>query len=225
LTIHNDFIYFILIIKFKEKVMKSLKKLTLVFAFILASTFAFAEESNINFKVGAQFPDAPDKTGFDSAISFNFGADKYFTIGVEAGFGWVKWKDSGAATEIDGVPLQEVDKTNLYSFPLLAVATIRLADMKEQYGFMPYVTGGAGYSWTIFDNPDLPDEFDKTFSGFTWQVVGGVSFLLGSGSNMMFIVEAGWRSAEVDNSNNLQLDMSGPIVRAGVSFPLELSSY
>jgi hypothetical protein len=42
---------------------------------------------------------------------------------------------------------------------------------------------------------------------------------------MMFIVEAGWRSAEVDNSNNLQLDMSGPIVRAGVSFPLELSSY
>lgn len=97
--------------------------------------------------------------------------------------------------------------------------------MKEQYGFMPYVTGGAGYSWAKFDNPDLPAGFDDTFGGFTWQVVGGVSILLGADSNMMLIIEGGWRSAELENSDNVLLDMSGAIVRAGVSFPITSSDY
>lgn len=205
--------------------MKLFKRLTLTFVIVATATMLFAEDSNINFKVGAQWPDAPDKTGLDTAIAFNYGADKYFTIGAEAGFGWVKWKDEGASTEIDGVPLTSVDKTNIYSFPLLAVATVRLADMQEQYGFMPYISGGAGYSWAVFDNPDLDDSFDDTFGGFTWQVLGGVAIKLGADSNMQFIIEAGWRSAEVENSDDLMLDMSGFIAHAGVSFPIQLSSY
>lgn len=205
--------------------MKLFKRLALTLVIAATATALFAQDSNINFKVGAQFPDAPDKTGLDTAITANYGADKYFTIGAEAGFGWVEFKDKGGSTEIDGVTLANVDKTNIYSFPLLAVATIRLADMKEQYGFMPYVTGGAGYSWAKFDNSDLPDGFDDTFGGFTWQVVGGINILLGSDSNMMVILEAGWRSAELENSDDILLDMSGVIARAGVSFPLEFSSY
>lgn len=53
--------------------------------------------------------------------------------------------------------------------------TIRLADMMEQYGFMPYITGGAGYSWTWYRNPAFKDRFE----GFTWQALGGVQFKLG----------------------------------------------
>lgn len=201
--------------------MKLFKRLALTFVIAATATVLFAEDSNVNFKVGAQFPDAPNKAGLDTALSFNYGADKYFTIGAEFGFGWVKWKEEGETTEAKEVQLTSVDKTNIYSFPLLAVATVRLADMKEQYGFMPYLTGGAGYSWSILDNPDLPDEFDNTFDGFTWQVVGGCAILLGSDSNMTLTLEAGWRGADIENSDSWQLDMSGIIARAGVTFPLE----
>ncbi len=205
--------------------MKLFKKLALTLIIVSTATMLFAQDSTLNFKVGAQFPDAPDKAGFDAAISANYGADKYFTIGAEAGFGWVKWKDEGASTEIDGVALTSVDKTNIYSFPLLAVATIRLADMKEQYGFMPFVTGGAGWSWAKLDNPDIQSSFDDSFDGFTWQVVGGVNVALGADSNMTLIVEAGWRSAELENNDSIMLDMSGFICHAGVSFPIGYSEY
>ncbi len=200
--------------------MMKIKIMLLSLLFLFPAAGLFAQDSNLNFKIGAQFPDAPDKAGFDSAVSYNYGVDKYFTIGAETGFGWVKWKDEGSSTEIDGVALASVDKTNIYSFPLMAVATIRLADMKDQYGFMPYLTGGVGYSWAKFDNPDLPDGFDDSFDGLTWQVTGGLNINLGEDSNLMFIVEAGWRSAELENSDNIMLDMSGFVARAGVSFPL-----
>ncbi|HOP64934.1 MAG TPA: outer membrane beta-barrel protein [Spirochaetota bacterium] len=205
--------------------MKLFKKLALTSVIVFTATMLFAQDSNLNFKAGAQFPDAPNKAGFDAAISANYGADKYFTIGAEAGFGWVKYKDEGDSTKVDDVEFASVDKTNIYSFPLLAVATIRLADMKEQYGFMPYITAGAGWTWAKFDNPDLPDEFDETFNGFTWQAVGGVNILLGSDSNLTLILEGGWRSAELDNSDDIMLDMSGFICHAGISFPIGASDY
>jgi len=205
--------------------MKLFKRLTLTFVIVATATMLFAQESNINFKVGGQYPDAPNKAGLDTAISVNYGADKYFTIGAEGGFGWVKYKDEGDSTKIDDVALTSVDKTNIYSFPILAVATIRLADLKEQYGFMPFITGGAGWSWAKFDNPDLDDSFDATFTGFTWQAVGGVAIKLGYDSNMTFTIEAGWRSAELENSDKIMLDMSGFIAHAGVSFPIGYSDF
>jgi len=205
--------------------MKLFRRLTLTLVIAATATALFAEGSNINFKIGAQWPDAPDKTGLDTAISFNYGADKYFTIGAEAGFGWVKYKEEGDSFETDNnVTLTEVEKTNIYSFPLMAVATVRLADMQEQYGFMPYITGGAGYSWAVYKNSDIEDiypEFDNSFDGFTWQVVGGCAILLGSDSNMTLTIEAGWRGAELENEDSIELDMSGIIARAGVTFPLE----
>jgi opacity protein-like surface antigen len=205
--------------------MKLFKRLALTLVIAATATALFAEGSNINFKVGAQFPDAPNKAGLDTAISVNYGADKYFTIGAEGGFGWVKYKDEGDSTKIDDVEFTSVDKTNIYSFPLLAVATIRLADMMDQQGFMPFVTGGVGWSWAKFDNPDMPSAFDDTFTGFTWQVVGGVNIRLGSDSNMTLILEGGWRSAELENSDDIMLDMSGFICHAGVSFPIGYSDY
>ena len=186
-------------------------------AFIIAATAIYAQDSNFTIKAGAAYPDAPDKVGFDSAAAFNLGVDKYFTLGVEAGFGWVKWKETGDSSQVGGATLNDVDKTNLYSLPLLATATVRLADMMDNYGIMPYLTGGAGYSWTWFRHDELEN---KKFHGFTWQVMGGAAFKLGSDSDLQFILEAGYRGAEVENSDNLELDMSGFAARAGVSFPL-----
>lgn len=56
--------------------MKLFKRLTLTLVIAAMATSLFAQDSNLNFKVGAQFPDAPNKTGLDTAIAFNYGADK-----------------------------------------------------------------------------------------------------------------------------------------------------
>jgi outer membrane protein W len=196
--------------------MKKLMSSIITIAFIVAATAIYAQDSNFTVKAGAAYPDAPDKVGFDSAAAFNLGVDKYFTLGVESGFGWVKWKESGNSTDLGNLNVTSVEKTNLYSVPLLATATVRLADMMENYGVMPYITGGAGYSWTWFRHPD----FKETFHGFTWQVMGGAAFKLGSDSDLQFVLEAGYRGAAIENADSFELDMSGFAARAGVSFPL-----
>lgn len=196
--------------------MKKLMYSIITMAFIVAATALYAQDSNFTVKAGASYPDAPDKVGFDSAAAFNLGVDKYFTLGVESGFGWVKWKESGNSTDLGNLNITSVEKTNLYSVPLLATATVRLADMMENYGVMPYITGGAGYSWTWFRHPDIKE----TFHGFTWQVMGGAAFRLGSDSDLQFVLEAGYRGAAIENSDSFELDMSGFAARAGVSFPL-----
>lgn len=197
--------------------MKKLICSIIMMTLVAFSTTLFAQDSNITVKAGIAYPDAPDKIGFDSAIGFNYGVDKYFTLGLETGFGWVKWKQKGTSQTIGGVTLTNVDKTNLYSLPLLATATVRLADMMGNYGVMPFATGGIGYSWTWFDKEEVPN---KTFHGFTWQAMGGVAIKLGSDSDLQLIIEAGYRGAAVENSKNFELDMSGFVARAGVSFPL-----
>lgn len=186
-------------------------------AMLLAfSTALFAQQSSIDIKVGAGYPDAPSKVGFDSAIDLNLGLDKYFNLGLEAGFGWIKWEDKDAMVNYPNMGITEVQKANLYSFPLLAIASIRFADVESSYGFMPFISGGAGYSWTKYDHPDVSD----TFRGFTWQVSAGSTFSPGEGSVMNVILEVGYRGADIENSDSYQLDMSGVFGRIGVSFPL-----
>jgi hypothetical protein len=197
-----------------------MKRILLAALFMFSfSVSVFAIGSTLNVKGGIQYPEATEKAGFDSAVTLNYGVDKYFTIGAETGFGWIQWKDETSDIAIAKVSGVEVDKTNLYTLPLLGVATIRLADMMENYGFMPYVAGGIGYSWTWYRHPDFKDRFD----GLTWQALAGVEIKLGSDSNLSLVVEAGYRGAPVENSDNVEIDMSGPIGRIGISFPLEVT--
>ena len=192
----------------------------IVTAMLLAfSTAVFAQTSTIDLKVGAGYPDAPSKVGLDSAIAINFGLDKYFNLGVEGGFDWIQWEDNDFATKIGPLGLTKVEKANLYSFPLLAVAQIRFADVESDYGFLPFLAGGAGYSWTVYNHP----EFSDTFSGFTWQVSAGTVFSPGEGSIMKVMLEIGYRGASIENEDSYQLDMSGVFGRIGVSFPLTAS--
>lgn len=201
--------------------MKYMLKTVLTLMLIISGAALFAQQSSIDFKVGAGYPDAPDKVGLDSAITFNLGLDKYFTIGAEAGFDWVKWEDKDASQRFGSVTLTQVEKANAYSFPVLGIATIRFADALVSYGFMPFISGGAGYSWTRYDHPD----FEDTFHGFTWQASGGIFFSPGEGSSINVILEAGYRGAGIENSDNYELDMSGVFGRLGVSFPVGSSDY
>ena len=197
-----------------------MKRILLAALFMFTfSVSVFALGSTLDVKGGIQYPSDVEKVGFDSAATLNIGVDKYFALGVESGFGWIKWEDKDSPVTAGYVTVAKVEKTNLYYLPLLAVATVRFSDFMESDGFMPYISGGAGYSWTWYRNPDFKDRFE----GFTWQAVGGVAFRLGSDSNLTLVVEGGYRGADVQDKNDYALNMSGPIGRIGISFPLEVT--
>ena len=196
--------------------MKRLASAIIAVMILAFGSALYAQESSIDVKLGAGYPDAPGKVGFDSAIAFNLGLDKYFNLGLEAGFSWIQWKDEDGTLEFENMTGVQVEKANLYSFPLLAIASIRFADVESSYGFTPFINGGAGYSWTRYNHPDIKD----TFHGFTWQVSAGSVFSLGEGSALDVIIEIGYRGAAVANSDDVELDMSGVFGRLGLSFPL-----
>ena len=199
-----------------------MKRILLAALFMFTfSVSVFALGSTVEVKGGIQYPTDLEKVGFDSAATLNIGVDKYFTLGAETGFGWLKWKDKVGDVGLGDVPLSESTTNNLYTLPLLAVARIRMADMMESNGFMPYVSGGIGYSWTWYK---LPEDTYK-FSGLTWQGIVGVEVKLGADSNLSLVIEGGYKGATLTNSKDfakdVELDMSGFMGRIGVSFPIE----
>lgn len=199
-----------------------MKRILLASLFMFSfSVSVFAIGSTLDVKAGVQYPTDIEKVGFDSAAKVSFGIDKYFAVGLESGFGWLNWEDKDSPVAAGNLNLTKVEKTNLYYVPLLAVATVRLSDLLESDGFMPYLSGGAGYSWAWYRHPEIKERFD----GFTWQIVGGVAFKLGSDSNLTLLLEGGYRGAGIQNEDDFELDMSGPIGRVGVSFPLETTDY
>ncbi|PKL18062.1 MAG: hypothetical protein CVV49_07970 [Spirochaetae bacterium HGW-Spirochaetae-5] len=174
-----------------------MKKILLAALFMFTfSVSVFALGSTLEVKGGVQYPSDLEKVGFDSAATLNIGVDKYFTFGAETGFGWLKWKDEAGDVGLGNFTVTESTTNNLYTLPLLAVARIRMADMMESNGFMPYVSGGIGYSWTWYK---LPDETYR-FSGLTWQGIVGVEVKLGADSNLSLIVEGGYKGATLTNS-------------------------
>ena len=199
-----------------KRITTILASLTLLFAVSAAS----AQQANLGLGLGISYPSEPDSVAFDSSVFFDYSANKFFSIGIESGFGWVKKDLDTNDTAIGDITLTEAKTINYYSIPLLAVITISIPIGEYDSPLVPYISGGAGYSWTIYDG--LEDSY--TFSGFTWQVVAGFNYDLGYEANgMKIFVEAGWRGTQIEDEiegTNYELDMSGVIARLGVSFAL-----
>jgi len=200
--------------------MKKITTILVSFAVLFTVSFASAQTTDVGIALGISLPDAPDTVAFDSAVSLDFGINKYFALGIESGFGWVKNDlESGDSSGI-GLPVTSNVSENFYSIPLLAMATLNIPLGEYEMPVVPFISGGAGYSWTIYDG--ITNSY--TFSGFTWQAVGGVKINLGSDAGgMQILIEAGWRGTEVSKEilgQDLELEMSGLVARAGLSFPI-----
>ena len=203
-----------------------MKKLTLCVIFLLAiAGAAMAQEESgagytgpdVNLRLGIQYPDAPDRVGFDSALGCNYWFNPFFAFGAETGFGWIT-REYGTGDSLPVKGTSGVTKTqdlNIFTLPVLAKITVGIPVVE---GIKPYITGGAGYSWQFFRFPDQ----NETYHGFTWEALGGVCIGLGEAANgMEILVEAGYRGTNTKDENDYELDMSGFVTHIGVSFPLQ----
>jgi len=209
-----------------------MKKLILVFvsAVMFLAVSASAQSLNAGFGLGGSYPKAPDSIGFDSKVFVDAGLNKFFALGVESGFGWIK-RSSGDDIKFDGGTVKALSSLNFYSIPLLLTAKVFFPVGEYESSLKPYISGGAGYSWTIYSSANDPifEKKNNTFHGFTWQALAGIDYNLGSDANNMSVfLEGGYRGTMLEKKykgTTYELDMSGAFIKAGVSFPIIDSSY
>ncbi|MCU0844766.1 MAG: outer membrane beta-barrel protein [Spirochaetes bacterium] len=213
-------------------------KRMLVLLALLAMAFtampAFAVERDIQGKLGTGYSSDPDKFGLDLNFQYNWVLDPYFAIGLDSGLYWIRW-DRKIGTKLSGMVDVDVKAdSNVYMLPILADAQVRLPVLKDYIFVTPYATIGMGYSFMLltFSQPDFTDSVTgknyekervyKFFSGFTWQMLAGAGYQF-KNSKVEFFAEAGYRSAKL-KSGDLELDMSGLLIRIGAKYPLGAKS-
>jgi len=208
-----------------------MKKLILTFVSVAVffAVSASAQGLNAGFGLGGSYPKAPDSFGFDSKVFVDAEINKFFALGLESGFGWIK-RSSGDDIDMGDAKVTLSESVNFYSIPALLRATVYIPISEYDSPLKPYVSGGAGYSWTIYSTSN--SYFGKkntTFHGFTWQALLGIDYNLGSNANnMSLFLECGYRGTMLEKKYKgatYELDMSGVFVKAGLAFPIISSGY
>ncbi|RME87880.1 MAG: hypothetical protein D6767_11130 [Candidatus Hydrogenedentota bacterium] len=176
-----------------------------------------AAESTFDIKAGASKAKAPDKWGFDAALSYNYGVDRFLALGLEPQFQWLNYDAVvGTTTDLNtGVTTNVVKKINVYSLPYLL--SLRLRFPNESM-IEPHLVVGAGYGWTW-----SVGDTTTQYSGLAWQVVGGAAIALGGGgewgstSSIKILLEVGYRGYK-PSKDSVEIDMSGLMTRVGIRF-------
>lgn len=180
------------------------------------NVFTNPSDSEFIGKIGTGYASDPEKFGLDISLNYIYNLDPVFVFGFEADFFWVKWDnelgDVNAGGSADGSLKAE---TNLYTFPLLANAQIRLPFLRDKIYVEPSFTVGLGYCFMILDYTSNEDNGTDLYSGFAWQAYGSVAYKLHPNSAVDFVLDLGYRGLEPDK-DNVEIDMSGVIARVGV---------
>ena len=198
------------------------KKIFLAMVALMFSSALFAVE--LDLKGGAMHPTPPNKFGLDTALAFNYDLNQYFLIGAEAGCGWVSWAGMGTGISHPYKDAYEPTFYRSHSADVYYVPALLTLTAEVQYAeLIPYISGGAGYGWawyrgyTANNVTNNDDKVKDKFSGFTWQILGGIKWKFKS--SVLFITEMGFRRARTDNSRNVILDMTGWMGRVGICIP------
>ncbi len=213
-------------------------KRTLIVLALLALAFsalpALAVERDVQGKLGTGYSSDPDKFGLDLNFQYNWVLDPYFAIGLDSGLYWIRWDRKIGTKDELGVDVDVKADSNIYMLPVIADAQIRLPVLKDYIFITPYATIGFGYSFMLltYSQPDFTDsvtnkDYDKErkykfFTGLTWQLLAGAGYQF-KNSKVEFFAEAGYRSAKL-KSGDLELDMSGLVMRIGAKYPLGAKS-
>ena len=167
-------------------------------------------------KLGTGYAADPGKFGLDLSLSYIYNLDPVFVFGFEGDFFWIKWNnklgDVNAGGSANGSRTAE---TNLYTFPLFAIAQVRLPFLREKIYVEPALTVGLGYSFMMLNYSSDTDNGTDFYSGFAWQVYGSAAYKIYQNSAVNFVVDFGYRSIKPDKKS-VEIDMSGIIARIGV---------
>lgn len=206
-------------------------KFILTAAFIaILSTASFSAEKSFDGKIGGGYAFDPEHLGLNLEMTYLWNLDPYFAAGLQTGLFWVKWEETRGKTNIGATPTDVKASTNAYSVPLLAIAQLRLPNVKEKLNILPYLSVGLGYSamYIAYSDPAYTDSAlnyhpsekeKKLFGGFTWETVIGAAYSP-TGSKIDFLLETGYVGSKLSHGTN-SVNMSRFIANAGVRFAFD----
>lgn len=182
------------------------------------NVFVNPSDSEFMWKLGTGYASDPGKFGLDISFNYIYNIDPFFVFGLEADFFWVKWNSTLDKVNAGGgvVGSKKAD-TNLYTFPIFANAQLRLPMLRKMIYVEPFFTVGLGYSFMILDYSSSEKNGTDFYSGFAWQVLCSVAYKISDASAVDFIFDLGYRGLK-PSRNNVEIDMSGPVFRAGARF-------
>lgn len=182
--------------------------------------FVNPSDSEFMWKIGTGYASDPGKFGLDLSFNYIYNIDPFFVFGVEADFFWIKWKSTiGKVNPGGSAPGTEKADTNLYTFPLFANAQVRLPMLKKYIYVEPFFTVGLGYSFMILDYSSREENGADFYSGFAWQILCSAAYKISDASAVDFVFDLGYRGSD-PSRGNVEIGMSGPLIRAGVRFYL-----
>ena len=207
------------------------KLLIITVGLLLLCQTIFAANKEINGTLGTSYADNPSKYGLDISLHYNWLLDPYFLTGLESGFFWVQWDRKIGVKQEGSVYVDVKADSNAYTIPIMFNAQVRLPNLQSKLYVVPFATVGFGYSFMIlhYSRPDFTDSrtgktydsdsITKLFKGLSWELLFGVSLKPATDSKVDFYAECGYRKLPL-KSGDLELDMSGFLLRFGVRYPL-----
>lgn len=167
-------------------------------------------------KIGTGYASDPGKFGLDVSLNYIYNLDPVFVFGFEADFFWVQWNNKVGDVKAGGSAYgSETAETNLYTFPLLANAQVRLPFLRNKIYVEPSLTVGLGYCFMILDYSSDNESGNDLYGGFAWQIYGSAAYKLYQNSAVDFVLDLGYRGLNPDK-DNIEINMSGVIARLGV---------
>jgi opacity protein-like surface antigen len=205
-----------------------MKTTVLIVISILICTFpALSQHTIYEIEAGALFPQDTE-TGTIIGLSYGQMVDENLSWAFEVDYFWRTYTQEYTTTETGGTTKEETIVTEIESstkmLPLMA-KLVFLSQLGPKVDLR--FSGGIGYAfvWNHEANYVAGVEDSKSFSGFAWQLGGGISIpisraadLFGELSYFYSIPSRDEGTTQAGLPQRTEIDMSGLMLRIGVRF-------
>jgi hypothetical protein len=203
--------------------MKKLLTVIMVFTAVISLT---AQEKFTEFQAGVLLP-ADAKTGFIGGLTIGRMVDESIGWGIEVDiYRKTYTKETTVDSTATAMVEEHVVQTEIENATTMLPIYFKIILQTQIASKMDLrIGGGVGYEfmWNSESNYRLNKEDSRFYSGFTWQIGGGLSFPMSRASDLFLDLSyhAGSPSrGESENKLGLpvrtEVDMSGFMIRAGL---------
>ncbi len=203
-----------------------MRKILIIFAVFATVISLTAQDKFTEFQAGVLMP-ADAKTGFIGGLTIGRMVDESIGWGIEIDYYRKTYTketkvDTNTQAQVEESVVQtEIENaTSMLPIYFKLIVQTRIASKMDLR-----VSGGIGYEfmWNSESNFVLNKEESRFYSGFTWQVGGGLSFAMSRASDLFIDLSYHSGSPSRSESKNklglpvrTEVDMSGLMIRAGL---------
>jgi hypothetical protein len=203
-----------------------MKKTIVAFIFLMiCTTGAMSQHTIIEIEAGALFPQDTE-TGTIIGLSAGRMVDENIGWAFEVQYFWRTFTKEYTVSETGGATQQETIVTEIENSTKMLPVMGKIVYLSQIAPSLDIrITGGIGYAflWNTEANYVIGVEDSKSFSGFAWQIGGGLSLPVSRAADFFGEFEYFYSKPSRDAGTTqaglpqrTEIDMSGLLIRVGV---------